>query len=1210
MSSEEIPSAIQPYFKEIADKLLNSRAALMVGAGFSRNAEKSHAQQRDLPTWIELGDIFFEKIHGEMPGSNARYLNMLKLAEEIDVIYGRAVLNELLITHIPDKEYSPSKLHEKLLELNWSDVFTTNYDTLLERACEYVFARRYDIVINQEDLVYSQKPRIVKLHGTFPSQRPLIISESDYRMYPKKFAPFINTVQQALIENILCLIGFSADDPNFLQWITWIHDNLGKENSPKIYMIGLFNFSERQRRNLEAKNIIPVDLSCYQDCEGSHFKALDRFLDDLSNFQSKDKINWPIGYLKNNYYRDKNFKEVIISWQLTRLNYPNWVILPEENRESLWNFTSGAAAHIEEVLEAEKIVDIEYCYELNWRLEKCLCPLIDDVEKTFYKVFKKYSFFGLSHGDSIHQNELWIEDSAVVILQEKWLDLGIAVLRSLRERGNLISWRILYQQLLSISNHFSPELLAKFSYERALYSLSSHDYLTLWEDLESWPRNENLPYWEAKRAGLLVEVGQSKESLRILDKSLHYVRRHMSLNRDGDNYLWQSQEAYIMYLEFCINKNVQIKLSSRSDREYWRRWDKLASYKCDPRSEWRLFEKDLKREFITWNNKSEKEAFDIGFTNRNFSNSENVEILKAYSFIRFLEETGFPLNLTNYSVRSKIMAGSLNRIVDYSPYLVVSLLSRYNDVNLVRDVLGRDQIAKIEIDNIDILIENHLNVFIKVLPNIHLKNTAELFVSRMPEILSRFCVRCSEESKTKIFDFICSVYKSEVKTNKIGVLFRRLMESSSNLIKQQTVAEFLNVPLDLIDNEYFPEPLQFVEVVNSSLEDLDIRIPEWQVVKLFEQSGCGQANRQEATFRLLKLNELNLLDPLYAERLHCQIWSCVDEIGYPADINFDRRYVLENSTLSEGDAKAIFKTHLFSREFVSDSTGSLSIYAGRIDLVRDFIWISKTLDNLNGIVWTVNELSEIIDKLLGWWNKDKRLIGKFDKTDDNSYWMSGSEELKGRFKNIIDLIVKIMPMEPTLPQEGDVFSKLVGLVDEMEENNVPVLRARASFASVLNTNIDDLLSELERGIMQKDDYVIVDAFDAILFFTSYHKDNEQLRGNVERAIQLLLSPLRWDMVPQKRYAASIAAEIIRYIPEIDLKFAFPTLLKYLDRELLGHRQQQTTSALAYLKNDVKLASSLYQRYECSDDSIPSILEEWKEFVFNREQFADITNSWK
>ncbi|WP_143340563.1 SIR2 family NAD-dependent protein deacylase, partial [Cronobacter sakazakii] len=167
--------------------------------------------------------------------------------------------------HVPDKEYEPSKLHVSLLSLPWIDVFTTNYDTLLERASVNVDSRKYDIVLNKNDLMNAERPRIIKLHGSFPSERPFIVTEEDYRKYPLENSPFVNTVQQSLIENTLCLIGFSGDDPNFLNWIGWIRDNLGTENSPKIYLIGLFSFNEAQRKLLEKRNISIVDLSFLGD---------------------------------------------------------------------------------------------------------------------------------------------------------------------------------------------------------------------------------------------------------------------------------------------------------------------------------------------------------------------------------------------------------------------------------------------------------------------------------------------------------------------------------------------------------------------------------------------------------------------------------------------------------------------------------------------------------------------------------------------------------------------------------------------------------------------------------------------------------------------------------------------------------------------------------------------------------------------------------
>ena len=114
------------------------------------------------------------------------------MAHEIEAAFGRPALNQMLREAIPDLQHEPSLLHVKLLDLPWSDVFTTNYDTLLERACRSIISQRYDVVVNPEDLGHSKRPRIVKLHGSLPSERPFIVTDEDYRRYPHDFAPFVN----------------------------------------------------------------------------------------------------------------------------------------------------------------------------------------------------------------------------------------------------------------------------------------------------------------------------------------------------------------------------------------------------------------------------------------------------------------------------------------------------------------------------------------------------------------------------------------------------------------------------------------------------------------------------------------------------------------------------------------------------------------------------------------------------------------------------------------------------------------------------------------------------------------------------------------------------------------------------------------------------------------------------------------------------------
>lgn len=215
--AKELNSTLRMKLDTIRLNLHKGMASCMVGAGFSKNAEMDSATY--MKDWFELADDFYEALYREKPkDSDVRYRSVLKLASQVEVSMGRPSLESMIQKSLPDERVNPGELHINLMKLPWSDVFTTNYDTLLERA-SIEANRYYHKVTNKETLLYTPRPRLIKLHGSFPDIRPFIITEEDYRTYPNLFPEFVNTVRQSLIENCLCLIGFSGDDPNFLSWI-------------------------------------------------------------------------------------------------------------------------------------------------------------------------------------------------------------------------------------------------------------------------------------------------------------------------------------------------------------------------------------------------------------------------------------------------------------------------------------------------------------------------------------------------------------------------------------------------------------------------------------------------------------------------------------------------------------------------------------------------------------------------------------------------------------------------------------------------------------------------------------------------------------------------------------------------------------------------------------------------------------------------------
>ena len=59
-------------------------------------------------------------------------------------------LDKFIEDSIEDDKFIPGDLHVKLLDLNWDDVFTTNYDTLLKRSIDNISVRKNYKILTSE----------------------------------------------------------------------------------------------------------------------------------------------------------------------------------------------------------------------------------------------------------------------------------------------------------------------------------------------------------------------------------------------------------------------------------------------------------------------------------------------------------------------------------------------------------------------------------------------------------------------------------------------------------------------------------------------------------------------------------------------------------------------------------------------------------------------------------------------------------------------------------------------------------------------------------------------------------------------------------------------------------------------------------------------------------------------------------------------------
>jgi hypothetical protein len=83
------------------------------------------------------------------------------------------------------------------------------------------------------------------------------------------------------------------------------------------------------------------------------------------------------------------------------------------------------------------------------------------------------------------------------LITNYWLELQLSLLRYYREENFQEKWVLLAEFIEKIKNEISPELVARYSYERCLYYLFQLDISSVRKELNNWEINESLPY-EAK----------------------------------------------------------------------------------------------------------------------------------------------------------------------------------------------------------------------------------------------------------------------------------------------------------------------------------------------------------------------------------------------------------------------------------------------------------------------------------------------------------------------------------------------------------------------------------------------------------------------------------------------------------------------------------------------------------------------------------------
>ncbi|HUY87068.1 MAG TPA: SIR2 family protein [Acidimicrobiales bacterium] len=623
---------IELHLDPIRKALRRGNAAVMVGAGFSFNAENG----KKLKDWLELARALYNDLYPgvEMP-QRFGISDIMRLGEEYERVRSRAALDEFLLEQIPDEKIAPGPVHKQLLELPWAEIFTTNYDTLLEKAGKEIIEPAHLTVLTREDIPHSRilgRRRIVKLHGSFPSQKPLIFTEEDYRRYPTDFAPFVNMVRQSLLENVFCLIGFSGDDPNFLEWIGWVRDMLSDHSLP-IYMFVPEKPAVGLERVLLSRRIQPVVLPVVSDdaSKNTFSNRYAKLFELLGKGLGENRILWPSDEIQRvapQHYEDSRAKyQAFLEWaprlQKERKAYPGWLIAPDNERGDAERLihTHDDAERMLGALEKMPIHAVVVFEEFAWWHRILLWPMVDTVAATVERVLD--ATIGIPKGSQPLERDdvlksLHIYDAAD--FRRTWIRLAIAFLRWIREQAKSSQFETWFARIKEIS-HDDPAVLDEITHEQILLSVYLGDRERAEQLLTGWFPQVDEPYMAVRKGVLLAEVGLIEQGETICVAALQRIREMVRL--DSENLGLLSREAWASLVTHHITRAtafswvpIQSRRSS-TEAELDKRLNQLAQKNIAPRRDISSLEAKLNIEApLTASRHYVTREFDLGTQSR------------------------------------------------------------------------------------------------------------------------------------------------------------------------------------------------------------------------------------------------------------------------------------------------------------------------------------------------------------------------------------------------------------------------------------------------------------------------------------------------------------------------------------------------------------------------------------------------------------------
>ena len=209
------------FICEMAEHIIRDETSLFLGAGSSCSV--------GFPSWSKLLEECAEKLGIKIKKDT----DLFAIAQYFSNNYGKTELQKIVKSVLNKKFDYESDLLNSIMNLNFKNIWTTNYDSVIENNLS---ERKIvtNTVIRDSDLVSlipQSQVNIYKLNGDVSDSDNIVITKSDIEQYNDNHKLLLTFFKKELVSNTFLFLGYSFSDSIVLPCLAFISNYLNDKNN-------------------------------------------------------------------------------------------------------------------------------------------------------------------------------------------------------------------------------------------------------------------------------------------------------------------------------------------------------------------------------------------------------------------------------------------------------------------------------------------------------------------------------------------------------------------------------------------------------------------------------------------------------------------------------------------------------------------------------------------------------------------------------------------------------------------------------------------------------------------------------------------------------------------------------------------------------------------------------------------------------------------